>query len=444
MYKRKLLFLILLSFTLKINIVFAQFTEFSNSFDIITTIAGRGGIDDKGYNGWSSDYENALATEAELSRPHMAMADMAGNIYIADKDAHAIRKVDLKGNITTVAGTNIAGDNGDGIAEDCQLSSPNGIWVNRKGEFYILDLGNNKIRKVDTEGYMSTIIHDTLGISFGRGLWLCATEDTIWYSSNTEIRQWTLSSGITTLASAFIGLGNISQDINGNIIATDRLASKVFNIDKLGNKTHIAGNGNEFGDSGVKAIDVALYEVRGIWCLSDGAYLLATHKGSQIWYVGVDAIAHVLVDGMNGDEFHTGDGEQYNSPGYKISEPRAVSVDYEGNILITENDRGFIRKIHKKVSSKFDNRIKLNGEQLSIFPNPVLDVLTLKCTFEEDDHLEATLYNQLGELITIFVNEKVHAGNIRYKWERANTASGIYFLKITTNKKTTYQKIMLR
>lgn len=422
---------------------FSQFSDFCNSYDILSTVAGKGNIDDKEVNGWSVLYENGPAVDAELSRPHMAMADSVGNIYIADKDAHAIRKVDVNGIITTVAGTSIAGDNGDGLAVNCQLNAPNGLWVRKDGAFYILDLNNNKIRKVDTEGQMTTIVHDENGISLGRGLWVSEHEDTIWYASGSAIKQWISDSGISIFASGFGGLGNIVQSPDGAIIATDRVASKVFRIDQSGTVTHIAGNGSSIGNDGVPAIEAAFDEVRGVWCMSDGSYFLATHQGSQVWYVDVEGIAHLFLDGWNGDEYHSGDGENYKTPGYKISEARAVTVDYQGNVIITENDRGFIRKIEKKEVVSRLNKLKKNDHQLMAFPNPVIDRLSIRFEIEEKSEVEVCIIDQLGKIVAVFKNGVMNAGIHEFQWDRGETPTGIYLVRIKTDKQTCFQRISL-
>ena len=105
---------------LPISAIHAQFEKIVQQYDILSTIAGLGGIDDKGVNGWKSEYEGGDALKAELSRPHFAMADINGIIYIADKDAQAIRKITTDGKIHTVAGTGVSGFDGDG-AERYQL-----------------------------------------------------------------------------------------------------------------------------------------------------------------------------------------------------------------------------------------------------------------------------------------------------------------------------------
>ena len=114
----------------------SQFEEFAAQYDILTTIAGKGEMDANGVGEWLEEYEGGPAVEAELSHPHFAMADSSGNVYIADKEGHAVRMVSSDGIITTVAGTNTAGYNGDGPATECQLSSPNGVWVKAGSIFY--------------------------------------------------------------------------------------------------------------------------------------------------------------------------------------------------------------------------------------------------------------------------------------------------------------------
>ncbi len=430
---------------LSINYCCAQFDELCSEYDIITTIAGKGDFDNGGINGWLEEYEGGKATEAELSRPHMAMADAAGNIYIADKEAHAIRKVDIHGVITTVAGTSTAGDGNDGVAIEQALNAPNGLWVKEDGSFYILDLNNNKIRRVDTGGNMTTII-DTAGISLGRGLWVSKGEDTIWYASGSQVKMWTQESGITSYASGFGGLGNIVQDPQGLIVATDRTANLVYRISKDGHKEIIAGNGTASGGGdGFPALETGFHGVRGIWFLENATYFLATHEGSQIWYIDSDSIAHLFLNGLEGDEYHTGDGEHFQTPGYKISEARAVTVDYHGNVLITENDRGFIRRIKKKdfnylVKSPSNN----SSMELKVYPSPFKLTTTIKYTLVDPAFVSLKIYNSIGELIEVLQNKNQLKGEHSLKWEATNRPGGIYYLRFTAGEQSKTEMVLLQ
>ena len=86
------------------------------------------------------------------------MVDSAGNLFIADQDNQRIRKVDTNGIITTVAGNGTAGYSGDGsAATNATLKNPSGMTVDSAGNLFIADSSNNRIRKVDTNGTITTV-----------------------------------------------------------------------------------------------------------------------------------------------------------------------------------------------------------------------------------------------------------------------------------------------
>ncbi|MEM6431630.1 MAG: NHL repeat-containing protein [Deinococcota bacterium] len=117
---------------------------------IITTVAGNGS------SGFSGD--GGAATAAQLSFPFKVAVDSAGNLFIADWGDHRIRKVNTAGIITTVAGTGTWGFSGDGgPATSAQLSRPEGIAVDNTGNLFIADSDNHRIRKVDTSGIITTV-----------------------------------------------------------------------------------------------------------------------------------------------------------------------------------------------------------------------------------------------------------------------------------------------
>jgi sugar lactone lactonase YvrE len=108
----------------------------------MTTIAGTGKA---GYTG-----DGGPATEATLAAPHEILFDRAGDLYIAERDNHVIRKVNMKtGIISTVAGTGMAGFAGDGgPAVRAQLRQPHSIFLDRDGTMLICDIGNHRIRRL--------------------------------------------------------------------------------------------------------------------------------------------------------------------------------------------------------------------------------------------------------------------------------------------------------
>ena len=124
---------------------------------VITTVAGDG---TRGYGG-----DGGPAVAAQLYFPYGVAPDGMGNLYIADTSNHRIRKVDASGMITTVAGDGTLGFGGDGgPAVAAQLSRPYGVAPDGTGNLYIADRNNHRIRKVDAAGVISTVAGDgTLG-----------------------------------------------------------------------------------------------------------------------------------------------------------------------------------------------------------------------------------------------------------------------------------------
>ena len=275
------------------------------------------------------------------------MADSAGNIFIADKDSDAVLEITTDGRIHTVAGIHVAGSGPDATnsATSVAMNLPNGLWVRGDGTVYILDTGNGKVRRRDTGGLMATLFTDTNGISGGRGLWVKDDESLAYYSAGAELREWTPVIGIKALNKQFNDLGNLVVDKAGFVIATDRGDNTVWRVDpNSGIRRLLFGNGgtNAVAD-GTPAATNSLYGVRGVWIPPCGGYLLATDYGSQLLYVDLAGLVHVLVNGAN--NVHAGDGQWFYSPGLKFSQLRSVTLDNAGNILVVENDVGYVRRI---------------------------------------------------------------------------------------------------
>jgi uncharacterized protein (TIGR03437 family) len=133
----------------------------------INTVAGSDSVGDNGPAGLAS-----------LVDAEGVCADAAGNIYVADAGNNRVRRIDVFGNITTVAGNGAAGFSGDGgPATQAQLQQPYGITVDTAGNLYIADLGNNRIRKVSPNGIIATFPNTTLTLNAPRNVAIDAAGD---------------------------------------------------------------------------------------------------------------------------------------------------------------------------------------------------------------------------------------------------------------------------
>ncbi len=331
----------------------SNWPEVRARYGLLRAVAGAGQTD-SGTSEWQLAFEGGPATAAELSRPHNAMADAAGNIYIADKEAHAIRKVSPDGTIATYAGTGLASvaDDTPGPATQRSLANPNGLFVRPDGTLYILDLDHARVREVATDGTMTTLFTVPGGIAIGRGLWVDGERgsERVYFSSGTVLKQWTATTGVKTLATGFASLGNIAMDREGRLLVTDRGADRVYAVAEGGTRTAIAGTGGAgaFVD-GMPALATPLDGVRAVWPAhpaDGGGFFVGTHEGCQLWFVDAAGLAHLFVDGAR--NAHAGDGEPYSTAGKKLSELRSVTLDGQGNVIIVDNDRGFVRLVERR------------------------------------------------------------------------------------------------
>lgn len=126
---------------------------------VVLKLNKRGGISRIAGNGVCGyDGDGKLALEASLNQPFDVARDSTGNLYIADFGNHRIRKVDSRGRISTVAGTGIAGYSGDGHpAIEARLNGPYGVFVDAEDKVLIADSLNHVIRKIDVDGEITTI-----------------------------------------------------------------------------------------------------------------------------------------------------------------------------------------------------------------------------------------------------------------------------------------------
>ena len=130
---------------------------------LISTVAGICGV--QGYAG-----DGSLATAAKLNQPEGLAMDLQGDLYIADTGNNVVREVTASnGNIITVAGTGAPGYNQSTIATQAYLNTPWGVTVGPDGSLYIADRNNERVRKVDTTGTISTVVGNGMSGFMGDG-----------------------------------------------------------------------------------------------------------------------------------------------------------------------------------------------------------------------------------------------------------------------------------
>ncbi len=277
----------------------------------INTVAG------DGVQGFAGD--GGQAVNAEIFAIAGLAVDSAGNVYIADTGNCRIRKVATNGVITTVAGTAIPGYSGDGgPATKASLSFPRAVAVDAAGNIYIGDSGNYAIRKVGLDGIITTIAgNGTLGFSGDGG----------------------------PASNAMVGaVAGFAFDAAGNLYFADTNNYRVGKIALDGTISTFAGTGTAgyTGDGG-PAINATFYYPDSVAFDSAGNLYIAEPNNNVVRKVSAAGIVSTVAGKGFGNIGFSGDGGP--AANALMNDPQGAAVDSAGNIYITDEDNQRIRMI---------------------------------------------------------------------------------------------------
>ncbi len=344
----------------------ALFAVSNSSGQTINTIAGTG------TGGHSGD--GAAATAANFYNPAAIKRDAAGNLYIADFSNHRVRKIDTFSVVTTIAGNGTATYAGDGgAATAASIRQPAGIALDGSGNIYISDNFNNRIRKVDASGNISTIAGNGTGgysgdggaataamINRPTGITTDATGN-IYFAdeSNHVIRKVTVSTGIiTTVAgngiagySTGVATGanlkqpkDVAVDASGNIYIADWMNHRVRMVNTSGNIVDLAGDGTMgFSGDGYAATASRLNKPISIWIDASGNLLVADNGNNRLRKIYLAGVGHIATICGNGTFSFSGDGGPATAAGLRT--PMGIVTDASGIIYFADQGNHRIRKI---------------------------------------------------------------------------------------------------
>jgi len=334
---------------------------------IITSIAGNG------YYNFGGD--GGAATMAALANPYNVCTDAAGNVYIADAGNNRIRKVSATGIISSIAGSGpYGGYSGDGgAATAAVLNNPSGVAVDAAGNIYIADQGNNCIRKVNTSGIISTFAGHGISSS-GIGDGGPATNATFWVPigvavdsrgnvyiadcDNDRIRKVDTSGFINTVAgSSSEGFGgdggpataavlnhpwSVAIDNSGNFYIADCLNNRVRKVDTNGIISTFAGAYySGMGGDGGPATDAAMSNPYGVAADSSGNIYISDGGNWRIRKVNTAGIINTVAGGTSAT--YSGDGGPATAAGLMVF---GVATDIYGNFFITDRSSFRVRKVN--------------------------------------------------------------------------------------------------
>jgi uncharacterized protein (TIGR03437 family) len=276
------------------------------------TFAGNGRPDFSGDGG--------SASTAALNNPRGLFADAAGNVYIADLGNNRIRMVDTAGKISTVAGSGNSGFAGDGgPALSASLNRPAAVLIDANGNLVFADGGNGRVRRVSPDQRIATIA--------GNGNSHFSGEGTLAASASLNL------SGLHP--------GGIAVDRTGNLFIADARNNRVRRVALNGVISTIAGNGTAgFSGDGGPALSAGLNDPWGVAIDLNGNVLIADTSNYRVRKV--DSSGLITTIAGNGESRFKADGVQATTTGLA---PKGIAVDSVGNILVADQVNSRVRKI---------------------------------------------------------------------------------------------------
>ena len=368
----------------------------TNMVGIITTVAGNGSVT---YSG-----DGGAATNASLNYPYGVVVDAFGDLFIGDFFNNRVRKVGANGIITTVAGNGAPAYSGDnGPATNASLYYPEDMALDASGNLFITDTFNNRVRKVNTNGIITTVAGNggSAGYSGDGGPATNAklgnpcdlafdASGNLFFSDyyNSRIRKVDTNGIITTVAGngtyGYSGDGGqatnaslawprgVTFDTSGNLLIADYRNNRVRKVNTTGIITTVAGGGTSYPGDGGPATNASLYYPQGL--ALDAADNLFITDGSHNRVRKVDANGIITTVAGNGIAGYSGDGGQATNA--SLYNPTDVAFDTSGNLIIVDCNNNRVRKVNFNSNITTNTHgpyVYLGGEFYTVGTNECVD-----------------------------------------------------------------------
>lgn len=250
------------------------------------------------------------STIARFGAPEDLIVDPVGNIYISDD--YTLRKIDLTGVVSTLAGatSNPGTDDGTGVA--ARFGLPEGLALDASGNLYVADSGNHTVRKINPAGTVSTLA----GNAAQRG-----------------------SSDGSGAVARFFEPAGIAFDTGGNLYIADSRNQTIRKIDPTGVTSTLAGSAGQFGSNDGSGAVARFGTPNGLAIDATGNLYVADSSNSKIRKITPAGIVSTLAGGTSsGSRDGSGATAQF-------SYPTSLAIDLGGNVYVADSGNHTIRKI---------------------------------------------------------------------------------------------------
>jgi DNA-binding beta-propeller fold protein YncE len=273
--------------------------------------------------GWGAKSDDAPATECKLVAPFGIDFDRAGHAYLAEMTGHRLCRIDAAGRLTVLAGNGQKGEAGDGgPARQATFNGPHNLAVTPDGEVYVADTWNNRVRKIDTGGRVTTVA--------GTG------------------RKGFSGDGGPAAKAEFGGIYCVTLSPDGKRLYAADLDNRRIRVIDLATDvvTTVAGNGKKgVPDDGAKAVDAPLVDPRADTVDEAGNVYVLERGGHALRVVGSDGrIRTVVGTGMKGSAGDGGDARKA-----QLNGPKHMCIDRDGTVIIADTENHCVRRYDPKM-----------------------------------------------------------------------------------------------
>ncbi len=326
-----------------------------------------------------------------FSSPAGLAADASGNVYVADKGNHAIRKIAADGTVTTIAGNGVLGHK-DGAGKDAAFDSPSDVAVAADGTVYVADTLNHAIRKIDAAGNVTTLnklsqraVEAYEGVVEGAG----------------DFKDGAIAEAL------FNEPSGLALDAEGNLYVSDTGNQRIRYIDfDAGTVTTVAGGGtyksNALYVEGFyvdgAAADARFYSPKGLAIDAEGGVYIADSLNHSVRYLKDGRVVTVVGNGDGEYGFVNGIDEAA-----LIDYPADVAIGADGSLYIADTynnsirgvtfyelpngwtGNGTIRVLYNNEAVTFDAAPELRSNRTMVPVRAIAEALGYDVTFEGDD-----------------------------------------------------------